>query len=61
MLSAASFRTLAVGQQVHRLGLRQLAAAERETQLGDGLVEQAHPGGASRDRFLVQQLFEIIA
>ena len=51
---------VAVGQQVERLGLGQLLAAERKAQIGDGFVEQPRPGGAAGDVFLVQQLFDLV-
>jgi hypothetical protein len=53
-------RRVAVGEKVHCLRLRQLPAAEREAQFGNRLVEEAHPGSAPRDRFLVQQLFQLV-
>ena len=53
-------RGVALGQQVERLGLGQFLAAEREAQIGDGLVEEPRPGGAAGDVFLVQQLLDVV-
>src|SRR5204863_7035547 len=49
----ADFRIL-VGQQVERLRLGQFLAAERESEVGDSLVEQPRPGGPAGDVFFMQ-------
>ena len=62
MTSAASRRISEsrVGQQIERLCFSQLLAADRESEIGDGLVEEPRPRGAPGDVFLVQQLLDFV-
>ena len=45
-------------EQVERRLQRHFGAVDLETQRGDGLVEQAVPGGMAGDRLLVEQLLD---
>src|SRR5262249_45580614 len=49
-----------IRQKIERLGLRQLLAAERKPQIGNGFVKKPHPRATTRDGFFVQQLFQLV-
>src|SRR5207245_9100040 len=46
--SLAANLWIAVGEEVERLGFGQLLTTDRESEVGDGFVEEAWPGGPRR-------------
>ena len=55
-----ALRAVGIGKQVQKLRLGKVPPAERKAKLGQSLIEQAYPGGAADDMFLVQQLFDLV-
>jgi hypothetical protein len=51
---------IAVGKEVEGLGFGQLLAADREAEIGNGLVEEPRPGGPPGDVLLVKQLLDFV-
>ena len=48
------------GQAVERLCLRQLLAIDREREVGDGLIEETHPGASLHDGEFVEHRLGLV-